>query len=110
MTLGFLQCLQRPVPFLVPGENACIAKPCSLLCLPKSNHGRSCKCPEGVSSTLLPTGEVKCDCPHGYVIKNNTCIKEGKTMLGSCGCFVFCHRKSGTLRLPFGRGGVRPVF
>ncbi|XP_040471960.1 sortilin-related receptor isoform X4 [Falco naumanni] len=63
------------------GENACIAKPCSLLCLPKSNNGRSCKCPEGVSSTLLPTGEVKCDCPHGYIMKNNTCIKEENTCL-----------------------------
>lgn len=88
------------VPFLLlaPGENACIAKPCSLLCLPKSNNGRSCKCPEGVSSTVLPTGEVKCDCPHGYVMKNNTCIKEGKTMLGSCCCSMlrggFCRCES----------------
>ncbi|KAM9255799.1 sortilin-related receptor isoform 2-T2 [Cariama cristata] len=63
------------------GENACITKPCSLLCLPKSNNGRSCKCPEGVSSTMLPTGEVKCDCPHSYVMKNNTCIKEENTCL-----------------------------
>ncbi|XP_065553451.1 sortilin-related receptor isoform X3 [Lathamus discolor] len=63
------------------GENACITKPCSLLCLPKSNNGRSCKCPEGVSSTVLPTGEVRCDCPRGYVMKNNTCIKEENTCL-----------------------------
>lgn len=72
----------------MPGENACISKPCSLLCLPKSNNGRSCKCPEGVSSTVLPTGAVKCDCPHGYIMKNNTCIKEGKPMLDSCCCFM----------------------
>ncbi|XP_051668172.1 sortilin-related receptor isoform X3 [Manacus candei] len=63
------------------GENGCISKPCSLLCLPKSNHGRSCKCPEGVSSTVLPTGEVRCDCPRGYVMKNNTCLKEENTCL-----------------------------
>ncbi|NWH80072.1 SORL protein, partial [Piaya cayana] len=63
------------------GQNACITKPCNLLCLPKSNNGRSCKCPEGVSSTVLPTGEVKCDCPRGYVMKNNTCIKEENTCL-----------------------------
>ncbi|XP_032658219.1 sortilin-related receptor isoform X2 [Chelonoidis abingdonii] len=63
------------------GRNACITKPCSLLCLPKSNNSRSCKCPEGVSSSVLPSGEVKCDCPHGYVMKNNTCIKEDNTCL-----------------------------
>lgn len=72
----------------VPGQNACISHPCSLLCLPKSNNGRSCKCPEGVSSSVLPTGEVRCDCPHGYVMKNNTCLKEGKTELCSCCCFA----------------------
>ncbi|KYO39024.1 sortilin-related receptor isoform B [Alligator mississippiensis] len=63
------------------GQNACIAKPCSLLCLPKSNNGRSCKCPEGVSSSLLPSGEVRCDCPRGYRMKNTTCIKEENTCL-----------------------------
>lgn len=74
------------VPLLppVPGQNACITHPCSLLCLPKSNNGRSCKCPEGVSSSVLPTGEVRCDCPRGYVMKNTTCLKEGKTELCSC--------------------------
>ncbi|KAF2976922.1 hypothetical protein EK904_014077, partial [Melospiza melodia maxima] len=59
------------------GQNACITKPCSLLCLPRSNNGRSCKCPEGVASTVLPSGELRCDCPHGYSMKNNTCIKQG---------------------------------
>uniref|UniRef100_A0A8U8CAY6 Sortilin-related receptor n=1 Tax=Geospiza parvula TaxID=87175 RepID=A0A8U8CAY6_GEOPR len=63
------------------GQNACITKPCSLLCLPRSNNGRSCKCPEGVASTVLPTGELRCDCPHGYAMKNNTCIKEENTCL-----------------------------
>jgi len=93
------------LPLLVPGENACIAKPCSLLCLPKSNNGRSCKCPEGVSSTVLPTGEVKCDCPHGYLTKNNTCVKEGNTALGSGCCRMLrggCCRCERSAR-PFGR-------
>ncbi|NXP41491.1 SORL protein, partial [Leiothrix lutea] len=63
------------------GHNACISKPCSLLCLPRSNNGRSCKCPEGVASTLLPSGDLRCDCPHGYTMKNNTCIKEENTCL-----------------------------
>lgn len=67
-----------------PGHNACISKPCSLLCLPRSNNGRSCKCPEGVASTVLPSGDLRCDCPHGYTMKNNTCIKEGKVLPGSC--------------------------
>ncbi|KAH0623299.1 hypothetical protein JD844_031470 [Phrynosoma platyrhinos] len=40
------------------GQNACVAKPCSLLCLPRSNNTRSCKCPEGVSSHVLPSGEI----------------------------------------------------
>lgn len=103
-------CLDRVsfLPLLAAGENACIAKPCSLLCLPKSNNGRSCKCPEGVSSTVLPTGEVKCDCPHGYVMKNNTCIKEGNTTLGSCcysasrGSFCPCERVAQPFRCPLG--------
>uniref|UniRef100_A0A669Q0W2 Sortilin-related receptor n=1 Tax=Phasianus colchicus TaxID=9054 RepID=A0A669Q0W2_PHACC len=83
--MGLPACLQPLLMVspssLVPGQNACIAHPCSLLCLPKSNNGRSCKCPEGVSSTVLPSGEVKCDCPHGYSMKNNTCVKEENTCL-----------------------------
>uniref|UniRef100_A0A8C5JCH0 Sortilin-related receptor n=1 Tax=Junco hyemalis TaxID=40217 RepID=A0A8C5JCH0_JUNHY len=63
------------------GQNACITKPCSLLCLPRSNNGRSCKCPEGVASTVLPSGELRCDCPHGYSMKNNTCVKQENTCL-----------------------------
>ncbi|KAL8173660.1 UNVERIFIED_CONTAM: Sortilin- receptor, partial [Gekko kuhli] len=62
------------------GQNACSAKPCSLLCLPKSNNSRSCKCPEGDSGHLLSSGEMKCDCPPGYLLKNNTCVKEATTI------------------------------
>ncbi|XP_077161267.1 sortilin-related receptor isoform X2 [Paroedura picta] len=65
------------------GQNACSDKPCSLLCLPKSNNSRSCKCPEGVSGHLLSSGEMKCDCPPGYLLKNNTCIKEENTCLSN---------------------------
>ncbi|XP_043847881.1 sortilin-related receptor [Dromiciops gliroides] len=63
------------------GSNACVSKPCSLLCLPKANHSKSCKCPEGVSSSILPSGELRCDCPRGYEMKNNTCVKEENTCL-----------------------------
>ncbi|XP_042329908.1 sortilin-related receptor-like [Sceloporus undulatus] len=65
------------------GQNACVAKPCSLLCLPRSNNSRSCKCPEGVSSHVLPSGEVRCDCPRGYRLTNSTCVKEENTCLAS---------------------------
>ncbi|KAJ6653954.1 hypothetical protein lerEdw1_007586 [Lerista edwardsae] len=63
------------------GQNACISSPCNLLCLPKSNNSRSCKCPEGVSGHLLPSGEVRYDCPPGYLLKNGTCVKEENTCL-----------------------------
>nr|XP_034995004.1 sortilin-related receptor isoform X2 [Zootoca vivipara] len=65
------------------GQNACISKPCSLLCLPRSNNSRSCKCPEGVASHVLPSGEVRCDCPPGYLLKNSTCVKEENTCLSN---------------------------
>ncbi|KAJ7304988.1 hypothetical protein JRQ81_010728 [Phrynocephalus forsythii] len=65
------------------GENACVANPCSLLCLPKSNNSRSCKCPEGVASHVLPSGEERCECPVRYTLKNNTCVKEENTCLSN---------------------------
>lgn len=76
--------------FLFPTvQNACIAQPCSLLCLPKSNNSRSCKCPEGVSAHVLPSGEVRCDCPPGYLSKNSTCVKEGEEHAPAfCGYWV----------------------
>nr|XP_033774457.1 sortilin-related receptor isoform X1 [Geotrypetes seraphini] len=63
------------------GQNACTLKPCNLLCLPKANMSRTCRCPDGIKSTMLPSGELKCDCPHGYVMKNNNCVKEENTCL-----------------------------
>ncbi|XP_004389058.1 sortilin-related receptor isoform X1 [Trichechus manatus latirostris] len=65
------------------GSNACVSKPCSLLCLPKANHSRICRCPDGVSSRVLPSGDLMCDCPQGYQLKNNTCVKEDSTCLHS---------------------------
>nr|XP_021517328.1 sortilin-related receptor [Meriones unguiculatus] len=63
------------------GSNACVPQPCSLLCLPKANNSRSCRCPEGVTSSVLPSGDLICDCPRGYQRKNNTCVKEENTCL-----------------------------
>ncbi|KAM9299149.1 sortilin-related receptor [Gastrophryne carolinensis] len=61
------------------GENACSINPCSLLCLPKANKGRACRCPEGGKEQISSTGEVQCDCPHGYQLKNKTCVKQDNT-------------------------------
>uniref|UniRef100_A0A8C5QIZ1 Sortilin-related receptor n=1 Tax=Leptobrachium leishanense TaxID=445787 RepID=A0A8C5QIZ1_9ANUR len=65
------------------GHNACVLKPCSLLCLPKANNSRACRCPEGVKESVLPSGETQCDCPQGYLLKNLTCVKQDKTCLPS---------------------------
>ncbi|OWK17993.1 SORL1, partial [Cervus elaphus hippelaphus] len=62
-------------------SNACASRPCSLLCLPKADGGRSCRCPDGVSSSVLPSGDLMCECPHGYQLKNHTCVKEENTCL-----------------------------
>ncbi|XP_025784663.1 sortilin-related receptor [Puma concolor] len=63
------------------GSNACVSRPCSLLCLPRANNSKSCRCPEGVSSTVLPSGYLMCDCPQGYQRENSTCVKEENTCL-----------------------------
>ncbi|KAB0402522.1 hypothetical protein E2I00_016487, partial [Balaenoptera physalus] len=63
------------------GSTTCASRPCSLLCLPKANNTRSCRCPEGVSSSILPSGDLMCECPHGYQLKNHTCVKEENTCL-----------------------------
>ncbi|KAL4608616.1 sortilin-related receptor [Arapaima gigas] len=63
------------------GHNACADQPCSLLCLPRPGHRHTCVCPEGTPSTLLPTGEVQCQCPAGYQLHNNTCVKTEHTCL-----------------------------
>ncbi|XP_055516540.1 sortilin-related receptor isoform X2 [Leucoraja erinacea] len=57
------------------GSNACASKTCSLLCLPKPN-GKRCACPDGVKSLVLPNGNVGCECPHGYSLKNTTCVRQ----------------------------------
>uniref|UniRef100_A0A5F9DAM4 Sortilin-related receptor n=1 Tax=Oryctolagus cuniculus TaxID=9986 RepID=A0A5F9DAM4_RABIT len=63
------------------GSNACVPRPCSLLCLPRANNSKSCRCPDGVASSVLPSGDLMCDCPKGYELKNNTCVKEEDTCL-----------------------------
>ncbi|XP_059494976.1 sortilin-related receptor isoform X1 [Stegostoma tigrinum] len=62
------------------GENACTEKTCSLICLPKP-FGKRCVCPEGVKSTILPSGDVRCECPHGYSLRNNICVRQEHTCL-----------------------------
>ncbi|XP_069750812.1 sortilin-related receptor isoform X2 [Narcine bancroftii] len=57
------------------GSNSCVHKTCSLLCLPKPN-GKKCACPDGVKSLVLPSGDVGCECPHGYFLKNTTCVRQ----------------------------------
>ncbi|KAF3823676.1 hypothetical protein GH733_007144 [Mirounga leonina] len=63
------------------GSNACVSRPCSLLCLPRANNSKSCRCPEGVASSVLPSGDLMCECPQGYQRENNTCVKEENTCL-----------------------------
>ncbi|KAM5310926.1 sortilin-related receptor isoform 1-T6 [Glossophaga mutica] len=65
------------------GSNACVSRPCSLLCLPRADQSRSCRCPEGVSSAVLPSGDLRCECPRGYELRNDTCVKEESTCLRS---------------------------
>ncbi|XP_072283121.1 sortilin-related receptor [Pyxicephalus adspersus] len=65
------------------GENSCSSSPCSLLCLPKANKTHVCRCPEGGKEHISPTGEVQCDCPHGYQLRNRTCVKMENTCLPS---------------------------
>ncbi|XP_062872320.1 sortilin-related receptor [Trichomycterus rosablanca] len=63
------------------GHNACVDQPCTLLCLPKPGHAHSCVCPDGVATTTLPSGELQCQCPSGYQLQNNTCVKTEHTCL-----------------------------
>lgn len=63
---------------LPAGRNACASQPCSLLCLPQPGQRHTCVCPEGAPTTLLPSGEVQCQCPTGYHLRNNTCVKSGE--------------------------------
>ncbi|KAI2656216.1 Sortilin-related receptor [Labeo rohita] len=63
------------------GQNACVDQPCSLLCLPQPGNKHHCVCPDGVSTTILPSGERQCQCPSGYQLRNNTCVKTEHTCL-----------------------------
>ncbi|XP_036268500.1 sortilin-related receptor isoform X1 [Pipistrellus kuhlii] len=70
------------------GSNACVPRPCSLLCLPRANGSRTCRCPEGVlaaelQATELQAGDLQCECPGGYQLKNNSCVKEESACLRS---------------------------
>ncbi|XP_034404958.1 sortilin-related receptor [Cyclopterus lumpus] len=57
------------------GHNACADQPCSLLCLPQPGHRHTCVCPDGTPTVTMPTGELQCQCPTGYLLQNNTCVK-----------------------------------
>ncbi|XP_075695287.1 sortilin-related receptor [Rhinoderma darwinii] len=65
------------------GQNACSSNSCRLLCLPKANNSRDCRCPEGVKEETLSSGEDLCECPHGYQLKNKTCVKRENSCLPS---------------------------
>ncbi|XP_029922532.1 sortilin-related receptor isoform X2 [Myripristis murdjan] len=57
------------------GHNACADQPCSLLCLPQPGHRHTCVCPDGAPTITMPNGELQCQCPTGYQLQNNTCVK-----------------------------------
>ncbi|KAG7237028.1 hypothetical protein INR49_032873 [Caranx melampygus] len=57
------------------GHNACADQPCSLLCLPQPGHRHTCVCPDGAPTVTMPNGELQCQCPSGYQLHNNTCVK-----------------------------------
>ncbi|XP_057695606.1 sortilin-related receptor [Corythoichthys intestinalis] len=61
------------------GHNSCADQPCRLLCLPKPGSGHTCICPEGTPSITLSDGQLQCNCPTGYQLQNNTCVKREST-------------------------------
>ncbi|KAM6959084.1 sortilin-related receptor [Aplochiton taeniatus] len=65
------------------GHNACADQPCSLLCLPQPGHRHTCICPDGSNSTSLPDGQLQCQCPPGYQLHNNTCVKTEHSCLAN---------------------------
>ena len=77
------------------GTNACVDQPCSLLCLPQPGQRHACVCPDGTPITTLPSGELQCQCPHGYQRHNNTCVKLGES--SGKGCVAFTHSRYRTL-------------
>lgn len=64
---------------LLSGHNACADQPCSLLCLPQPGNRHTCVCPDGAPTVTMPNGELQCQCPSGYQLHNNTCVKTGET-------------------------------
>ncbi|KAK7883186.1 hypothetical protein WMY93_029360 [Mugilogobius chulae] len=63
------------------GHNACADQPCSLLCLPQPGHRHTCVCPDGAPTVTLPSGDLQCQCPKGYQLQNNTCVKTEQSCL-----------------------------
>lgn len=74
------------------GHNACADQPCSLLCLPQPGHRHTCVCPDGAPTITMPNGELQCQCPSGYQLQNNTCIKTGerKKKKNTCSAEDYC--------------------
>ncbi|KAG2470136.1 SORL protein, partial [Polypterus senegalus] len=77
----------------ISGNNECTGKPCRLLCLPKPDNGHTCVCPMDEHSSVLPSGELQCDCPKGYQLINSTCVREATT---SCDTVQFRCMASGS--------------
>ncbi|XP_069003442.1 sortilin-related receptor isoform X1 [Embiotoca jacksoni] len=65
------------------GHNACADQPCSLLCLPQPGHRHTCVCPDGTPTVTMPNGELQCQCPTGYQLQNNTCVKTEHSCLAN---------------------------
>ncbi|XP_061574688.1 sortilin-related receptor isoform X2 [Cololabis saira] len=63
------------------GRNACADQPCSLLCLPQPGNKHTCVCPDGDPAVAAPGGELRCQCPPGYTLHNNTCNKTERSCL-----------------------------
>ncbi|KAJ3591191.1 hypothetical protein NHX12_009138 [Muraenolepis orangiensis] len=57
------------------GHNACSERPCSLLCVPLPGKRHTCICPDGTPTVATDSGELRCQCPPGYLLHNATCVK-----------------------------------
>lgn len=75
------------------GHNACADQPCSLLCLPQPGHRHTCVCPEGAPTITMPSGELQCQCPTGYQLQNNTCVKTGEAKAQAAELLQYCSVK-----------------
>lgn len=66
------------------GLNACADHPCSLLCLPQPGQRHTCVCPDGAPTAADGAGgDLQCQCPGGYQLRNKTCVKTGEVMPNS---------------------------